>query len=100
MIKDDPTEPAGVEEEKQEAKEQVEVVVQEDTKPVLAEEQSVLIELADPFVTDLRNYGPVGPIFHFGLFDVPPQPKKIKQWVILESEWMACLILKDQFGFN
>jgi hypothetical protein len=45
---------------------------------------AILQELSDTFVVDLRNFSPLGPIFHFGLFQIPPQPKKIKQWVITQ----------------
>ena len=36
-------------------------------------------------MVDLRNYLPLGPIFHFGLYNIPPQPKKLKQWTITQS---------------
>lgn len=49
------------------------------------EELAILQELSDSFVVDLRNYLPLGPIFHFGLYNIPPQPKKLKQWTITQS---------------
>lgn len=50
------------------------------------EENTILIELSDSFVIDMRNFRPLGPIFHFGVYQIPPQPKKIKHWVITEKE--------------
>ena len=47
---------------------------------------AIIQELSDSFVIDLRNYLPLGDIIHFGIFKIPPQPKKIKQWVITESK--------------
>jgi hypothetical protein len=50
------------------------------------DELAILQELSDSFVVDLRNYLPLGPVINLGLYNIPPQPKKVKQWVIKESE--------------
>jgi len=42
-------------------------------------------ELSDQFVIDLRNYYPLGHIIHLKTSNIPPQPKRIKQWVITQS---------------
>lgn len=52
---------------------------------VFEEEMEVLKELSDSFVVDLRSMAPIGPILHIGLFQIPPQTKKIKQWWITQS---------------
>ncbi len=51
----------------------------------LKEELAILQELSDSFVIDLRNYQPLGEIFRIGLYLIPPQPKKIRQYVITKS---------------
>ena len=50
------------------------------------DELLIIQELSDSFVIDLRNYLPLGDIIHFGIFKIPPQPKKIKQWIITEKD--------------
>ena len=49
------------------------------------EELAINQELSDNFVVDLRNCMPIGSIINFGLYQIPPQPKKIKQWVITQG---------------
>ena len=52
----------------------------------MIEEYARLQELSDSYVVDLRNFMPVGPILHFCLYNIPPQPKKVKQWTITQSK--------------
>ena len=77
------------------------------TLPTL-EELAINQELSDNFVVDLRNYMPIGSIINFGLYQIPPQPKKIKQWVITQGkkkannfkEFEKKTYLKFYFHFN
>lgn len=55
-------------------------------KTSFVEEMAILQELSDAYVVDLRNFMPVGPIIHFGLYHIPPQPKKVKQWTITQRK--------------
>ncbi len=55
-------------------------------KNKLTEELAILQELSDSFVIDLRNYMPLGDIFNIGLYDIPPQPKKVRTFVITKSK--------------
>lgn len=50
------------------------------------EELAILQELSDNFVIDLRNFLPLGPIIYFGLYYIPPQTKKIRNWQITQSK--------------
>lgn len=52
----------------------------------LLDELAILQELADSYVIDLRNFLPVGPIINLGLYKIPPQPKKVKAWTIIQSK--------------
>jgi len=52
-----------------------------------------LQELSDSFVIDLRNYQALGEVFRIGLYLIPPQPKKIRQYVITKSNGHLFFIL-------
>ena len=38
---------------------------------------------------DLRAFDLVGGVFHFDLLQIPPQPKEVREWKIVESEFMS-----------
>jgi hypothetical protein len=63
------------------------------SKQILSDELAILQELSDNFVVDLRNFEPLGSIFNIGLYQIPPQPKKVKQWVIKQSKKLFYSIL-------
>lgn len=59
---------------------------------ILPEELAILTELSDSFVIDLRNYLPLGEIFNIGLYTIPPQPKKVRNYVITKQDHMGKLV--------
>jgi cancer susceptibility candidate protein 1 len=60
---------------------------EDEAKKLKAKEELIILkELSDSFVINLRAFSPLGPILYFGLYQIPPQPKKIKQWVISQSK--------------
>ena len=63
-----------------------EATAAEKQKNSTGDELDALKELADKFVIDLRAMAPIGPIIHFGLYQIPPQSKKIKQWLLTQGE--------------
>lgn len=64
----------------------IEEPAEEPKSKILPEELAILEELSDSFVIDLRNYLPLGEIFNIGLYITPPQPKKIRQYVISKGK--------------
>lgn len=59
--------------------------VEEVKETISSEELAILQELSDNFVVDLRNFQPSGAILHIGLFEIPPQPKKLRHLVLTQS---------------
>lgn len=57
-------------------------------KIIFKDEMALAKELSDDYVIDLRNYLPIGPILNLGLYKIPPQPKKVKQWTIRQSIYL------------
>ncbi|CAF0763289.1 unnamed protein product [Brachionus calyciflorus] len=66
--------------------------VQEPKKSISQDELAILQELSDSFVIDLRNFLPLGPVLHIGLYDIPPQPKKVKQLILTQRDPNETLI--------
>jgi hypothetical protein len=46
----------------------------------------ILEELADECVIDLRAYSPLLPLMQVDLYHIPPQPKKVQDWTIMQGE--------------
>ena len=47
----------------------------------------ILEELADESIIDLRSHWPISPLLDIGLFNIPPQPKKVQDWTMMESKF-------------
>ena len=45
----------------------------------------ILEELADESVIDLRSHWPILPILEINLYNIPPQPKKVQEWTIMQG---------------
>ena len=43
-----------------------------------------LEEILDPDVVDLRQFHPLGGIYHIDLLEMPPQPKAVKGWTLTQ----------------
>ncbi|CAF5212540.1 unnamed protein product [Rotaria magnacalcarata] len=52
----------------------------------LATADQILEELADESVVDLRSHWPILPLLQINLYHVPPQPKKVQEWTIVEVD--------------
>ncbi|CAF4265115.1 unnamed protein product, partial [Adineta steineri] len=46
----------------------------------------ILEELADESVVDLRSHLPVLPLIQVNLYNIPPQPKKVQEWTIMQVD--------------
>ncbi|CAF3523561.1 unnamed protein product [Adineta steineri] len=46
----------------------------------------ILEELADESVVDLRSHWPVLPLIQVNLYNIPPQPKKVQEWTIMQVD--------------
>ncbi|CAF1631395.1 unnamed protein product, partial [Adineta ricciae] len=46
----------------------------------------ILEELADESVIDLRSHWPILPLLEINLFNIPPQPKKVQEWNIVQVD--------------
>ncbi len=51
----------------------------------LASADEILEQLADESVVDLRSHWPILPLIQINLYNIPPQPKKIQEWTIMQS---------------
>jgi len=45
----------------------------------------ILEQLADESVIDLRSHWPILPILEINLYHIPPQPKKVQEWTIMQG---------------
>jgi hypothetical protein len=45
----------------------------------------ILEQLADESVVDLRSHWPILPILQINLCNIPPQPKKVQEWTIMQG---------------
>ena len=41
-------------------------------------------EILDPDVVDLRQFHPLGGIYHIELLEMPPQPKAVRGWTLTQ----------------
>ena len=58
---------------------------------LLVTADQILEELADESIIDLRSHWPLLPLLQIGLYNIPPQPKKVQDWTIMQrkcSIWM------------
>ncbi|CAF2588148.1 unnamed protein product [Rotaria sp. Silwood2] len=46
----------------------------------------ILEQLADESVIDLRSHCPMSPLLQINLYNIPPQPKKVQEWTIMEVD--------------
>lgn len=53
----------------------------------LATADQILEELADEAVVDLRSHWPILPLLEINLYNIPPQPKKVQEWTIVEGKY-------------
>jgi len=51
----------------------------------LASADEILEQLADESVVDLRSHWPMLPLLQINLYNIPPQPKKVQEWTIVEG---------------
>ncbi len=51
----------------------------------LASADEILEQLADESVVDLRSHWPMLPLLQINLYNIPPQPKKVQEWTIMQS---------------
>ncbi len=51
----------------------------------LASADEILEQLADESVIDLRSHWPILPLLEINLYNIPPQPKKVQEWTIMQS---------------
>ena len=52
---------------------------------LLVSADDILEQLADESVVDLRSHWPIVPILQIDLCHIPPQPKKVQEWTIMQS---------------
>jgi len=45
----------------------------------------ILEQLADESVVDLRSHWPILPLLQINLYNIPPQPKKVQEWTIMQG---------------
>ncbi|CAF4166320.1 unnamed protein product [Rotaria socialis] len=57
-----------------------------DEKLLNATADQILEELADESVVDLRSHWPILPLLQINLYNIPPQPKKVQEWTIVEVD--------------
>lgn len=64
------------------------VLTIEDPTPVPDQEYKdadiELDEILDPDVVDLRQFHPLGGVYHIDLLEMPPQPKSVKGWTLTQ----------------
>lgn len=53
----------------------------------LASADEILEQLADESVVDLRSHWPILPLLQISLSHIPPQPKKVQDWTIMQG-WL------------
>jgi hypothetical protein len=51
----------------------------------LATADEILEQLADESVVDLRCHWPMIPLLQINLYNIPPQPKKVQEWTIMQG---------------
>ena len=48
-----------------------------------------LDEILDPDVVDLRQFHPLGGVYHIDLVEMPPQPKAVKGWTLTQVNFFV-----------